>query len=177
MGHLVEMARNSRVAVELDLACLPVLAAAADGLEQGIFPGAVERNQEYTLAWTRVADPRSEPYPPILFDPQTSGGLLISLPKTPALELVAELHARGHVATAIIGPMMKVSERQKAGEVTILNHELKRREGSPMPPVEPSQTASPPVALSPPASSIHEPAETAACCSNLVETSAGNHRA
>ncbi len=102
-GHLVSMARGSGVTAEVDMSRLPVFGIAAACLREEILPGAVDRNRAYAMAWMRVADTRCPEHLPILFDPQTSGGLLIALPEPGASALVAELHARGHKATSIIG--------------------------------------------------------------------------
>jgi selenide,water dikinase len=110
-GHLVEMARGSGASVELDLARLPVFGAAAACLERDILSGAIERNQEYAMAWVRVADPAAEPLLPILYDPQTSGGMLVALAPEAAEAFVAAMRERGHAATSIVG---RVTERAGA---------------------------------------------------------------
>ncbi len=102
-GHLVEMVRGSGVSCEVDFSRLPVFGAVPACLAEGIFSGGVDRNQEYAMAWVRVDDPSAERNLPILFDPQTSGGMLISLPRDRAERLVADLRERGHAAAAIIG--------------------------------------------------------------------------
>lgn len=105
-GHLVELARTSGVSAELDLRALPVFAAVPFCLEHEILSGAIERNQEYSMAWVRNEDPEHERNLPLLYDPQTSGGLLVSLPESRAAAYVDALHARGHAAAAIIGRIM-----------------------------------------------------------------------
>lgn len=102
-GHLVEMARGSGVGIEIDLEALPVFGSALYCLENQIIPGAIERNQDYSMAWVRAGEQCSERHLPILFDPQTSGGLLIALPAEMAAEFVREMHARGHAATSCVG--------------------------------------------------------------------------
>jgi len=52
-GHLVEMARDGGVSAELDLRRLPVFAAVRYCLDNEILSGAIERNQEYAMAWIR----------------------------------------------------------------------------------------------------------------------------
>lgn len=123
-GHLVEMARNSGVSVELDFSTLPVFAAATECLENEVLSGAVDRNQEYAQAWVRVADSAHEQNLPILYDPQTSGGLLISLPEAAAKQLVAALHARGHGATSIIGRVKARETGPTEGGVIVVNTRL-----------------------------------------------------
>lgn len=100
-GHLAEMARRGRVRIRLDLESLPVYAAAVECLEQEIVPGAVESNQQYAMGWIDLAPEVEERWTPILYDPQTSGGLLIALPEARAEEFVQRLRARGGFAAAI----------------------------------------------------------------------------
>jgi selenide, water dikinase len=123
-GHLVEMARNSGVDVELDLAALPVLAAAVDCLNNEILSGAIERNQEYAMAWVLVPEAEDPRHLPILYDPQTSGGLLISLPETRAGELVQALRERGHDAASIIGRVLPRDSRRAEGSIIVTNTRL-----------------------------------------------------
>ena len=119
-GHLLEMARGSAVSVELDLAALPVLAAAAECLSHEIFSGAVERNEEYSMGWVRVADGVSDERDlSILYDPQTSGGLLVALDEKAAVTYVAQLRARGHVGAAIIGRIVENEPTRAESEILI----------------------------------------------------------
>ncbi len=102
-GHLVEMMRGSGCSCEIRLESLPVFRAVPECLAQGILSGAIERNQEYALAWMRADDGAAQACLPIFYDPQTSGGLLISLPPDRAAALCDELRAAGHAETRIIG--------------------------------------------------------------------------
>jgi selenide,water dikinase len=123
-GHLVEMTRRTGVTAEIDLARLPVFAAARDCLDQEILPGAVERNQEYAMAWVKIEDASSEKDLPILYDPQTSGGLLVSLPAAQAEAYVEELRGRGHEGVAIIGRILEKNGNRPEGEVIVVNSRL-----------------------------------------------------
>ena len=103
LGHLKSMAAASRVDVELAWEDLPLLPGVLDCVAAGIVPGAVERNRESSgdaLAATAGVDPARID---ILFDAQTSGGLLISLPGEAAQALVARLRAEGVEEAAIVG--------------------------------------------------------------------------
>ena len=123
-GHLVEMVRGSRVAAEIDMSCLPVFAAVDACLENDILPGAIERNQEYSMAWVRVKDTGGEKNLPILYDPQTSGGLLISLPEGAAESFVEEMRNRGHNSTSIIGRIVEKGSGTVDGKVVVVNTSL-----------------------------------------------------
>ena len=193
MGHLVEMARNSGVTVALSMSALPVFAAAVECLENEILSGAIERNQEYAMAWVRGLGKGNEKNLPILYDPQTSGGLLISLPEEAARQLVDELRSRGHLAATIVGRVIEKDIDRAEGGVIITNTRLANIVGSPGPNLVaqknatamPAETAlaeagpsalpaSPdalaPVRSQPPAAS---PVETElACCAGAGDTAA-----
>lgn len=153
-GHLVEMARNSGVAAEIDLAAIPVFAAVAECLEQDILSGAIERNQQYAMAWVHPPDGPA-PGLPILYDPQTSGGLLISLPPDRAEAYVAEMHGRGHSATAVIGRLVEQTDGRTG--ITIMGGELQNLVGT-RGGIMTKEQASPAPAVTPAAD------ETSACC-------------
>jgi AhpD family alkylhydroperoxidase len=123
-GHLVEMVRGSGVTAELDMSTLPVFAAVEECIKHEILPGAIERNQEYAMAWVRVADTAGEKNLPTLYDPQTSGGLLIALPEKTAQPLVEEMHNRGHTSTSVIGRIVEKDAAKPEGEVVIVNSKL-----------------------------------------------------
>ncbi len=105
-GHLVEMLRSSGCSCRIQLPRLPVFRAVPECLARGILSGAIERNEAYAMGWVRAAAPEGEPLLPVLYDPQTSGGLLISLPPEKARDLCSELQARGHQETRIIGEVI-----------------------------------------------------------------------
>jgi selenide,water dikinase len=128
-GHLVEMVRGSGVAAEIDMSALPVFAAAAECLRNDILSGAIERNQEYAMAWVRIDDPSGEENLPILYDPQTSGGLVVSLPEEQAKTFVDEMHKRGHKATSRIGRIIAKEKNQSEGKVVIINSRLRNLVG------------------------------------------------
>ncbi len=123
MGHLVEMARGSSLAAEIDLEKIPVFAAVEICLDNDIIPGAVERNQEYSMAWA-VTESDNSRHVQVLFDPQTSGGLLVALPESDAENYVKALQERGHSAATIIGRIVKPSDTLGEGKVMIRNSHI-----------------------------------------------------
>jgi AhpD family alkylhydroperoxidase len=124
-GHLVEMCRSSGVDAEIDLSALPVFAAVKGCVEQEIYSGAIENNQEYSMAWVHPPENANEKHLPILYDPQTSGGLMISLPPKAAKELVKEMKQRGNTGCALIGRMVKKQDKSADPKVIIKSAELK----------------------------------------------------
>ena len=176
MGHLVEMARNSGVMVELDMAALPVFRAAHACLEHDLLPGGIERNQDYALGWldcSQVEHPRNLP---ILFDPQTSGGLLIALPEPAAQQLIAELHERGHTAASLIGRIHRKSKSSAEVRVSITASHLAHLVGSP--PLETHMIASSETRLAESASlNLSSPAPAPVACCDGAHPSVANESA
>jgi selenide,water dikinase len=103
MGHLAAMAEASRVDVEViwdDVPLLPeVLRCAADG----VIPGAVERNRESSGHAVVAGEVVAAAMLDVLFDAQTSGGLLIAVADDRADELVKRLRVEGCPTAAAIG--------------------------------------------------------------------------
>ena len=103
LGHLVEMARPSGVDVCVELETLPVLDGALETLRAGVFSSLQPQNVRLRRAVRNVDEAsRYERYP-ILFDPQTAGGLLASVPTGRATACVDELKANGYPAAAVMG--------------------------------------------------------------------------
>ncbi|MCY7308511.1 MAG: selenide, water dikinase SelD, partial [Rhodoferax sp.] len=110
LGHLLEMARPSGVAVQLDLAALPLLDGARDcvaaGIASSLQPANLGLRRALANAEVFAADPRY----PLLFDPQTAGGLLATLPAARASECVEQLHAAGYTHAAVIGRILPLGD-------------------------------------------------------------------
>lgn len=104
-GHLVEMARNSGVDVEIHVAALPLYDGVERCIADGVMPGAVDRNQAYAMRWVRKET--AHPSLPVVFDPQTSGGLLVALAPENAEKYVQAMRERGHQRTCIIGRVLE----------------------------------------------------------------------
>lgn len=76
LGHAMEMADASGVSLHIDFANLPFLSGARGYAERGIFPGGAFDNKKYFEPSVTFAESLDEPSQMLLFDPQTSGGLL-----------------------------------------------------------------------------------------------------
>jgi selenide,water dikinase len=103
LGHLVEMTRPSAVDAVLDLQALPVLQGARETMRAGIFSSLQPENVRLRRAVRNLEEAASHPHYALLFDPQTAGGLLASLPKKTVESCVAELRQLGYAQTAIVG--------------------------------------------------------------------------
>jgi selenide,water dikinase len=80
LGHAMEMANASGVSLVFEFANIPFLSGARGYAEQWIFPGGAADNRNHFEAHVRFADSIHKPDRMLLFDPQTSGGLLLGVP-------------------------------------------------------------------------------------------------
>ncbi len=120
LGHLGEMTRASGMAVELSLAAIPLLEGAAITSGQGILSSLQPANARAgrdindNERWT------THPIYPLLFDPQTAGGLLASVPSANAERCIAALKALGYSEAAIIGQVVSGGGRDgRSGSVSL----------------------------------------------------------
>ena len=91
LGHSLEMAQGSKVTIALDSAAIPVLPLAQDFAAMGILPAGMYRNRSFAAAGVHFADRILLSMQDVLFDPQTSGGLLIAVAEKDAAALLLEL--------------------------------------------------------------------------------------
>ena len=118
LGHLVEMIRASDVDVELDLAAIPILPGALDTVAAGITSSLQPQNLRLRRAVRDRDGVVGDPRWPLLFDPQTAGGLLASIPRDASRACLEELRSLGYAHAALIG---RVVPRSNALEpVTVL---------------------------------------------------------
>ena len=103
LGHSQEMAGGSGVTIVLDSASLPLLPGAIELAEEGHLTGGCHRNRAYLQDKVAVEGSVRAGLVEVAFDPQTSGGLLIALPKNDAPLLVEQLRAAGVQAATIVG--------------------------------------------------------------------------
>lgn len=103
LGHLVEMTRASGVDARLEIEAVPLL----DGAEQTVAAGILSSLQPQNVRLRRaVRDPEAlgdHPRYPLLFDPQTAGGLLASLPADAVSDCLNELFELGYTQAVTIG--------------------------------------------------------------------------
>jgi selenide,water dikinase len=110
LGHAYEMASASKVSFKIFSDAVPLMNDVLDFAAKGCVPGGNRNNWDYVqshVSFEREVDPLRLK---VLHDPQTSGGLLVSLPETSALEYVKRLAGQG-VKGAIIGEVIPASDR------------------------------------------------------------------
>jgi selenide,water dikinase len=103
MGHATKMADSSGVTLRIEESDLPLLPGALDCCREGMIPGGGRRNREFYGPRVKISDEVAAEMAEMVFDPQTSGGLLIAVPEPEALPLLSELQAGGNLEAAVIG--------------------------------------------------------------------------
>jgi selenide,water dikinase len=108
-GHLFEVAAGSKTTVRLDYSRLPVYPGALEMYRKGEGTGSNLPNRALVADSLRMRVSLTQPEEQILFDPQTSGGLLLSVPAEEADDLARALEAAGvsvavRVAEVVAGP-------------------------------------------------------------------------
>ena len=114
LGHMVEMTKASGVDVEIDLDSLPVLDGAQETVRLGILSSLQPANVRLRRAIRDLNGAQQHPRYPLVFDPQTSGGLLASMPTDRAQDCVAALHGLGYEHATIIGRVTAESDNLEA---------------------------------------------------------------
>ncbi len=103
LGHLVEMTRASGVDAEIEIERLPILDGAAECVARGIFSSLQPANVRLRRALQNQDSASAHPLYPLLFDPQTAGGLLAGVPEDQAEACLAALKEAGYGRAARIG--------------------------------------------------------------------------
>ena len=103
IGHLLEMVKASKIGVELQLSKIPILDGAREISAKGIFSSLYPENLQASSYITNNQDFELNSNYPLLFDPQTSGGLLASVSSENCDRTLQRLKELGYSEAAIIG--------------------------------------------------------------------------
>ena len=101
LGHGMKMAEASGVSLKLNFAKIPFISCARKYAEMGCFPGGAFDNKKYFESKVKFADSMDEPDQMLLFDPQTSGGLLLGVPSEKLDAFAARAREIGQATWAI----------------------------------------------------------------------------
>ena len=107
LGHASEMAKGCGLSFHFFYSRIPILAGAKEFAAQGIVPGGAYCNQDYFGREIAISSRVPEPERIILFDPQTSGGLLIALPSSNGEKLLRSLKEKGIPDASLIGEVIR----------------------------------------------------------------------
>ncbi|MFA9460307.1 selenide, water dikinase SelD [Thiohalorhabdus methylotrophus] len=114
LGHLVEMTKPSGVDVEVRLADLPVLDGALETVRAGVFSSLQPENVRLRRAVKNPEAAGADERYPLLFDPQTAGGLLASVPEERAQDCLAALRGGGYPEAAVLGRVLEASGAEES---------------------------------------------------------------
>ena len=103
LGHLLEMARASQVDARIALPAVPLLDGARETVAQGFLSSLHPHNARLERAVVNAEEAAAAPIYPIVFDPQTAGGLLASVPAERTARCLDALRDRGYGRAADIG--------------------------------------------------------------------------
>ena len=105
LGHMAEMVVDSEFSIKIQSDMVPIIRGAIDYARMGFVPGGTYRNREFREKIVDVSSSVDRSIQDILFDPQTSGGLLICVDDKSADDLLIRLKNKGMDA-AIIGEVL-----------------------------------------------------------------------
>lgn len=109
LGHACEMARGSGVCLEIWQDKLPIIEESVDLARMGIIPGGAYKNRAYLDGQVRLKADIKQEIVDIMYDPQTSGGLLISVPEDRVVRLEELLKATNRTPFGIVGRVKEKS--------------------------------------------------------------------
>jgi len=106
IGHACQMALSSGITLKIDIGTVPLFPEVVALARMGFCPGGLYRNRDYYSVRVDFAEGVEDYKKDILFDPQTSGGLLIAIGQAQAQQLLEKLHRSGMPEAAIIGEVV-----------------------------------------------------------------------
>lgn len=115
LGHAAEMVEDGDVGFRIHASRVPLFQGIRDFVEMGILPAGLYRNRDFRMAMMDIR-PECPPWiADVLFDPQTSGGLLIAVAAESADALLSRIHNRGIPEAAIVGDVTE----ENRGKITV----------------------------------------------------------
>jgi len=107
LGHACEMIEGSETGMRIFSSTVPVFEGIHDLIDEGFLPGGLYRNKNFRMPMIEVKKAVPEWLLDLLFDPQTSGGLLISVKAKEAEGLLKRMRDAGVTDAAIVGEVVK----------------------------------------------------------------------
>jgi selenide,water dikinase len=106
LGHACEMIEGTKVGMGINAAAVSLFPEVKEYYDKGMVAGGLARNRDFRKNMVDFSPAVPQYLQDILFDPQTSGGLLISVPAPKAPTLLKKLHSQGIKEAAIIGKVV-----------------------------------------------------------------------
>lgn len=110
LGHAAEMCRGSNLSLTVYTQSVPMLEGAKELARMGIIPGGAYNNRNHLGDAVYIEKGVTREEQDILFDPQTSGGLLIAVPPAKSMALLEALRGRGVAEAQIVGELQNPGE-------------------------------------------------------------------
>ena len=107
LGHAAEMLTDTDNGMVIDSSMIPFFHEAKVLVDNGFLPGGLSRNRDFRKGMIDFGQDVPQYLRDILFDPQTSGGLLMAVAKTKATRLIDALHEAGVSNAAIVGEVVE----------------------------------------------------------------------
>jgi len=109
-GHAFEMAKGTDVQMNIDVEALPIMNESLNMYKRGMSTGSNDFNRRLVSDHTAFHGGLPRWHEEILFDPQTSGGLLAALPESEAQDVIDAMHDAGVTAAARIGQVAPLTD-------------------------------------------------------------------
>ena len=103
LGHAAEMVENTTIGIIIYADKIPFFPEAKELADMGLIPAGLYRNRDFRKDMVELPPGIDQFQSDIMFDPQTSGGLLIAVPGEKAQAMLVDMHQAGIVSAAIIG--------------------------------------------------------------------------
>ena len=110
LGHALEMAKASEVSIHINSKDVPIIDESLDMAKMGIIPSGMYRNKQYIEKDVDIKDVDTALID-VLYDPQTSGGLLVSVNAKYADKLIKDMKLNGSIEAKIIGCVKSKGEK------------------------------------------------------------------
>ena len=116
LGHLHEMIKDSTTSgASIDLASLPLLDGAVECVQKGITSSLQKSNLRLNRAIANIEDVKDFDAYPLLFDPQTAGGMLAAIPENEANKCIQKLRENGYASSSIVGKIVQCDSSTGVG--------------------------------------------------------------
>jgi len=112
MGHACEMAEKSGVSLRIKGSDIPFMEDVVKWAEAGMIPAGLHTNRDFRRSMVSVADSLPRWLEDAIYDPQTSGGLLIAVQEKRVEEMLAEIKEAGYSRAVVIGEVVEKTEKR-----------------------------------------------------------------
>jgi selenide,water dikinase len=112
IGHALKMAEGSGVSISLDAKNVPLFDKVMELIDMGVIPGASFRNKEFAEEFCEFAKGIDYNHKMMLFDAQTSGGLLMCVSREKADEIVQKLKQAGYPTSSVVGDVLEPKDKR-----------------------------------------------------------------